>query len=96
MPSYLSLIEFTEKGLREINQSVQRATNFRNSVEAAGGSVKELYWAVGEADGVVLFEAPDADTASALLLRLAREGCVRTRTLRVFPAVEFEKILEKV
>ena len=93
MPRYLSLVNFTDQGIRDIKDSIHRATEFRSAVEAAGGNVVQLYWAVGEADGAVIFEAPDETTATALLLRLARGGYVRTRTLRIYDAAEFENVL---
>ena len=95
MTRYLSLITFTEQGIRSVKQTVQRSHNFRKSVEAAGGKVLSQYWAVGEADGCVVFEAPDEETAASLLLALGQLGNVRTRTLRVYDAKEFEKILAK-
>ena len=95
MTRYLSLITFTEQGIRSVKQTVQRSHNFRKSVEAAGGTVLTQYWAIGEADGCVVFEAPDEETAASLLLALGQLGNVRTRTLRVYDAKEFEKILAK-
>jgi len=96
MLSYLSLVNFTDQGIRDVKDSVQRAAGFRSAVETAGGTVREVYWAIGEADGAVIFDAPDEETAVALLLSLAHNGFVRTRTMRVFGAEEFEKVLAKV
>ncbi len=96
MPSYLSLINFTDQGIRDVKDSMHRAGEFRSTVEAAGGTVHNIYWALGEADGAVIFDAPDEDTAAALLLHLVRDGYVRTRTLQIYDSKEFEKILAKV
>ena len=93
MPRYLSLVNFTDQGVREIKDSIQRATAFRAAVEAAGGSVKDVYWGIGEADGAVIFDAPDEETAMSLLLQLTHGGFVRTRSMQVFPAERFEKVL---
>jgi uncharacterized protein with GYD domain len=95
MTRFLSLLTFTDQGIRDVEQSIHRADNFRKSVEAAGGKVISQYWLVGEVDGCVVFEAPDDQAASALLLSLARLGNVRTRTLRVYDTKEFEGILAK-
>ena len=96
MPRFLSLINFTDQGIRDIKDSMHRAGEFRSAVEAAGGSVQNVYWSIGEADGAVIFDAPDEETGVALMLHLARDGYVRTRTLRIFESGEFEKILTKV
>jgi uncharacterized protein with GYD domain len=93
MIRYLSLLTFTEQGIADVKASVKRAAMFRSSVETAGGQVIAQYWAVGEADGCLVFEAPDEPTAAALLLGLAREGNVRTKSMRVYDADEFGKTL---
>jgi uncharacterized protein with GYD domain len=95
MTRFLSLLTFTDQGIRNVKQSIQRANEFRKLVEAAGGKVVSQYWLVGEADGCVVFEAPDDQAASALLLSLGQQGNVRTRTLRVYDTKEFEKVLAK-
>jgi uncharacterized protein with GYD domain len=93
MPRYLSLIQFTDQGIREISDSVRRAGEFKRSVERAGGKVIDLYWAVGHCDGVVTFDAPDESVAMALLLGLGHNGYVRTQTLRVLNEAEFQAAL---
>jgi uncharacterized protein with GYD domain len=95
MTRFLSLLTFTDEGIRNVKQSIQRANEFRKLVDAAGGKVVLQYWLVGEADGCVVFEAPDDQVASALLLSLGQQGNVRTRTLRVYEPKEFETILAK-
>jgi len=92
MTRCLALLSFTDQGIRNIRQSGQRAASFRKSVEKAGGKVLAQYWALGEADGCVIFEAPDEETSGALLLALAQAGNVRTRTLRVYDEHEFAQM----
>jgi uncharacterized protein with GYD domain len=92
----MALINFTDEGIRNIRDSTHRAAQFRTLVERVGGSVHSLFWAVGEADGCVIFECPDEMTATAVLLSLGQQGHVRTRTLRVYDQKEFEQILSHV
>jgi uncharacterized protein with GYD domain len=96
MTRYLSLLNFTEQGLRNVQQSSERAIHFRKSVEAAGGKVVSQYWALGETDGCVIFEAPNEEMAAALLLTLGKLGNVRTRSLRIFDETEFARVTAKV
>ncbi len=93
---YLTLINFTDQGVRDVTHSVERAGQFGKSVEAAGGKLLSQYWSVGEADGCVVFEVPDEATAAALLLTLAKAGNVRTRTMRLFDTQEFQHVLSKL
>jgi uncharacterized protein with GYD domain len=96
MPRYLSLINFTDHGIRDIRDSMHRAEGFRKSVENAGGSILNLYWAIGQYDGAVLFEAPSETIATALLLNLAHNGFVRTQTLQIFDEKEFQTVLSTI
>jgi uncharacterized protein with GYD domain len=95
MATFLALITETQEGDRKIRDSVARAAAFREEATTFGVTIKELYWTMGAYDGFVLFEAPDAQTASALLLRLASRGAVRTQTLQAFDAREMESILKR-
>jgi uncharacterized protein with GYD domain len=54
-----------------------------------------IYWTLGDHDGVVIFQAPDDETASTLLLDLGAAGNVHTTTVRGFTAAEMDKILDK-
>ena len=94
MTRYLTLVEFTDQGIRNVQESISRAEEFRSQVAAAGGQVLCMYWAVGEADGCIVFEAPNEATGASLLLSLGKHGNVRTRTMRVFDADEFRGIVD--
>ena len=39
-----------------------------------GVKVTDIYWTLGDHDGVLIFEAPDDETATTLLLHLAALG----------------------
>jgi uncharacterized protein with GYD domain len=92
MARFLSLIQFTEQGIKAVGKSTGRAERFRKAVEAAGGQVEAMYWALGEFDGALVFGAPDEQTAAKLLVQLGQEGNVRTKTQQVFDAKEFDSI----
>lgn len=89
MVRLLALIEFTERGIREVHESVRRAKAFSDRVTAAGGKMIAQYWVIGPQDGAIIFECPDDVTAARLLIELAREGCVKTHSMRLLTAEEF-------
>lgn len=93
MVRYLSTLNFTVQGIREIAQSATRADEFRVAVEKAGGKVQCQYWSLGEADGCFIFEVPDEQTATRVLIQLEQQGNVRTKTVRIFDADEFQAIV---
>ncbi|RMF44920.1 MAG: GYD domain-containing protein [Planctomycetota bacterium] len=96
MIRYMAIIEYTQQGVASISESPARARAFCQQVEAAGGKVLGQYWALGEFDGCVLFEAPDQQTATQLLLGLAKAGNVRTRTVQLLDAAEFEQAVSNL
>ena len=96
MAKYLSLITFTESGIRDVKHTLQRAEEFCDEVQDTGCKVEQVYWALGECDGCLVLDAPDEEAATAMLLRLAQQGNVRTRTLRLYDKDEFEQVLAKV
>ncbi|MCA9267679.1 MAG: GYD domain-containing protein [Planctomycetales bacterium] len=93
MVRYMALIQLTDKGAREISDSAKRAADFSAHVAAAGGTVTSQYWAIGEFDGAVVFDAPTDEAAAHLLLELAQGGFVRTQSLRLFTPDEFQHVI---
>ncbi len=95
MPTYVNLVNFTDQGIRAYPDTVNRAQDYWNSIEAAGGRVVQEVWTMGAYDIVVLFEAPDDETATALALQVSSLGNVRTTTMRAFNADEMGRIVER-
>jgi uncharacterized protein with GYD domain len=96
MPTYISLVSWTEQGMRELKESPARADATAEFAESVGGKLVQLYWTVGPYDIVAIFEAPDDETAAAMQLTVGSRGAVRTTTLRAFGREEFERIIAKV
>jgi uncharacterized protein with GYD domain len=51
---------------------------------------------MGAYDGLLIFDAPDDETATAAMLSLAEQDNVSTQTVRVFTAAEMTRALGKV
>ena len=96
MVTYVLLLKFSEQGVRNIKDTTKRAEAFKKMAEKAGAKVKDVYWTLGKFDGVLILEAPDESTVTALGLSLCSLGYVRTQTLRAFSAEEIGRILAKV
>ena len=96
MATYLSLLNFTDKGIREVKDTLKRTDAFKKMAKDHKVSVKEALWLQGQYDIATIIEAPDEATATALLLSVAKLGNVRSQTLRAFTAAELENILGKV
>jgi uncharacterized protein with GYD domain len=96
MPTYISLVRFTDKGIQAVKGTAQRAGAWTAAVQKMGLTVKQIYWTLGAYDGVCIFEAPDDETATAALLSADMLDNVRTQTMRAFTSAEMEKILAKL
>jgi uncharacterized protein with GYD domain len=95
MPTFITLFNLTEQGVRKFKDTAKRAAAFAKAGKAAGVVVKEVYWTLGAFDGVLILEAPDDETAAAVLLMLGSKGNVRSQTLRAFTRREVGAILAK-
>lgn len=96
MTTYISLISFTDQGIRNVKQSPERAQAFRELAEKAGAHVKDIYWTLGSYDIVTILDVPNDETAMALLLTTGSLGNIRTQTLKGFSADEMKPILGKL
>ena len=95
MATYVLLLKFTDQGIHNIKETRKRAEGFRAIAEKAGAKVKEVYWTLGQYDGLLILEASDEATAAALGLNLGSLGNVRSETLRAFSADEISGVLKK-
>src|SRR5438128_8737275 len=96
MPSYISWVQFTDKGIEAAKETSERVADWATKVESMGVSIKQMYWTLGQYDQVCVFEAPDDETAASALLAADMLGNIRTQTMRAFTTSEMEKILAKV
>ncbi len=93
MPSYLSLINWTEQGAQEIKESPGRLDAAKADIEEAGCRLIFFYMTLGESDMATLIEAPDDETAARVLLSLGARGSIRTKTMRAFTEDEYRDIV---
>lgn len=96
MATYITSIKFTVQGLQAIGDTTRRAAAFKASAKKMGVKVSSLYWTLGCHDGVLILEAPDDETATAVVLKLASFGNVQTTTVRAYEAAEMDKILARM
>lgn len=96
MPTYVTLLKFTKKGIESIKDAPKRIEAARQMAKAAGADIKGVYYTMGRYDAVVISEAPDDETAVKLALGGAMQGNVTSETLRAFPAEDFMRIVKSL
>lgn len=93
MATFITTIKFTEKGIQDIRESPKRAAAFKAAAKKMGVKVEDIYWTLGDFDGVIIFDAPDDERATAAMLHLSSQGNVHTTTARAFGSTEMEKVV---
>ena len=93
MATFITTTKFTEKGLQGIRESGKRAAAFKAAAKKMGVKIIGVYWTLGAFDTVIIFEAPDDETATAAMLSLSAQGNLTTTTARAFAAGEIEKVV---
>ena len=95
MATFISLLNFTDQGIRNIKESPDRYAAFRATAEKLGVAVKGFYYTVGHHDMVVIMEGTD-EAVTSLLLKSGSLGNVRSHTLRGFSVEETKKIIGNI
>ncbi|PZS01977.1 MAG: GYD family protein [Chloroflexi bacterium] len=96
MATFISLANWTDQGVKNAKDSVQRAGEYRAALERRGIKMLSIYWTVGAYDIVLTAEAPDVQTMTSSLLALAGFGNVRTTTLTAFNQQEMQTIIQNI
>lgn len=96
MAMYISLLQFTEQGIRNVKDTTKRAAAATAEAEKMGMKVRDAFWTLGPYDVVLLLEAPDDQSVTAFSLKLGALGNVKTQTMRAFRSEEMEGILAKL
>jgi uncharacterized protein with GYD domain len=96
MPYYVALINWTDQGIRNVRDTLQRADRADQLGEKYGVQMEHLYWTVGPYDLVGVLQAPDEESVSAFALELGASGSVRTNILRAYEREEMSRIIERL
>jgi uncharacterized protein with GYD domain len=96
MPTYVTLIRYTEQGIKTFKDLPRRLEETRKAGEPLNATLVAFYLTMGQYDAVVVSEAPDDETVAKLALAAGGRGNVRTETLRAFTEDEAKKIASEL
>ena len=96
MALYITLINYTDQGIRNLKEAADRVVAARRAVEAAGGKLLAFHLTLGQYDAVAVIEAPDDTTYASLVLSIAAQGNVRSTTLKAFSEEESIQVLRNL
>ena len=96
MPTYLTLLRYTQTGIQNIKESPTRLDAARQLARSVGVDIKSVYLTMGRYDLAVVLEAPDDSVVAKFALAVGSRGAVSTETLRAFPEDEYRKIISEL
>ncbi|MFQ5898213.1 MAG: GYD domain-containing protein [Candidatus Methylomirabilia bacterium] len=93
MATYISLISYTDQGIRNVKDSPKRLDAAKKLLKDLGGELKQFYLTMGQYDIITVAEAPNAEVVAKFALSLGSGGNIRTTTLTAFTEAEYRKII---
>ena len=58
MPTYISLVQFTDKGIQAAKETTQRVADWSAKVQSKGVRINQMYWTLGQYDQVCISSMP--------------------------------------
>ena len=93
MPTYVSLMTFTDRGIRSVRQSPKRLDAAKAILEDMGGTFKQFYMLMGPHDLLLIYEASDDAISARFQLMLEAQGNVRAETVKAFPEEAYREFI---
>ena len=64
MATYITLVNFTQKGIEKIKESPNRLDSAKKTFQAMGAEVKDFFLVMGRYDIVLISKAPNDETVA--------------------------------
>ena len=96
MSVYITLINYTDQGLRNMKGAPERVAAARQALESVGGRIQSYHLTLGQYDAVVIVEAPDDAAYATVILNIAAQGNISTTTLKGFTEEESNRIFQNL
>lgn len=93
MGLYISLVNWTDQGIRNIRESPSRLDAARTLARTYGCEMTHFFMTIGAYDMVVLIEGPDDESVAKFSLALGSSGSIRTSTLKAFSEASYRNII---
>ncbi|MCB1722362.1 MAG: GYD domain-containing protein [Chromatiaceae bacterium] len=91
MTTFVSLINLTDQGIRNVKESPHRFEAFKEMAAKHGLAVKSVYYTVGQFDMIVIIEGSEQSAIASLLATNAL-GNIRSQTMLAYSVDEMKHI----
>lgn len=95
MAKYISLINWTEKGIGDIKNSPDRADKAKALAKSLGGDM-QLFMTMGAYDLVGIIDMPSDEAMAKFALAAAAGGHIRTTTLKAFDEAGYRSVIKSL
>jgi uncharacterized protein with GYD domain len=89
-------LNFTERGIREIKDDLERAQAAQDLAKKCGCEIKQIFLTSGECDLIQIIETANAENVAKYALANGSLGFVRSRTAIAWPLEEATKIIAEL
>ena len=96
MPTYITLLKYTEQGIAKVKDSPSRLDSGREAFKKIGVEIKDTYLMMGRYDLLCVIEGTDDESVARALLTLGSQGNVQTETMRAWNEDDFRKITASI
>jgi uncharacterized protein with GYD domain len=93
MPTYISLMRYTQQGIASVKNSPARLDAAKDAYRKAGGELKAFYLTMGTYDMVAVAELPSDEAVAKMALALGAAGNLRSETFRAFTESEYRHVV---
>ncbi|MGH9933187.1 MAG: GYD domain-containing protein [Pyrinomonadaceae bacterium] len=93
MPTYISLLRWTQQGAANVKDSPKRLDAGREAFKKLGVEIKDTYLTMGRYDLVCVINGPSDEAVAKALLSLGSQGSVQTETMRAWTEAEYRNII---
>ena len=93
---FMCLLNWTDQGIRSVKEAPRRAKAAQELAKKLGVEIKETYPTSGDSDLLVIFETSNGDNVAKFALAVGALGNVRTRTARIWPQAEYQKMISEL
>ena len=93
VPTYIALLNYTQQGIQDINNSPSRVEAARTAIEEIGGKLVSFHVTMGRYDAIAVMELEDEQMAATVALGVGKLGNTTTETMRAFTEEEFAEIV---
>lgn len=93
MATYITLINYTQKGIENVKESPRRLEAAKEVFQSFGSELKQFYLAMGRYDIIIVSEGPNDEAIAKAALAIGSRGAVKTESFRVFNEGEYRDIV---